>query len=76
MLVALVFFALANLLSFLLYFAVLTRVRYFIKPYYFHETAETKLFGLLTLRIVFYLYFATLVFLSFTHLILFIGFSV
>lgn len=70
MIQSLIFFGIAHAVSFLYFFIVLTRVKYFTNPYSFHETTETKLFGFLTLRIISFIYFATLLFAVFVHLLL------
>ena len=57
MLQLLIWFVALNLLSLLFYFIVLMRVSTHVKPYHFHETRETKLFGFITIRVVFFLYF-------------------
>ncbi len=57
MLEQLLWFGIINLISFLFYFVVLMRVTHHVKPFHFHETRETKLFGVITLRTVFIIYF-------------------
>lgn len=55
-----IWFGILNIISFVFYFVVLMRVSGHVRPYHFHETRETKLFGFMTIRYIFFAYFICL----------------
>jgi len=57
----LVVIGVVNVISVLYYFFVICRVTEYIRPCSFHETRETKLIGLITIRHVFIAYFLCIV---------------
>jgi hypothetical protein len=56
-----VVFAAVHIISFFFYFFALERVREYTRPYLMLETRETKLFGFLSIRKVFILYFLSII---------------
>lgn len=60
-----IFFGALQIFSLIFYFIVLHRVRKHTRPYLLLETPETKLFGFLSLKGVFFFYFLSIFLLAF-----------
>ncbi len=64
-------FGVIHIFSFLFYFLVLERVREFARPYLILENRETKLFGFVSIKQIFFLYFISILAVFFVEILIF-----